>query len=487
MPSDRPTAAALPLALVVCVLVVTGVAPTLGIAVGEPLTVAAIQDAAAGEAALALDRPTRRLIQQGLRNEGFDPGTPDGLFGPRTRAAIREWQQSRGASPAGYLNREEAELLRTAAMTPPAVSGSAPPSPAAPAVEPDASSAAAPPASTAKADSNPAPPAVATDSDPQNAAATNTEPTSRPAPGSGNVQLPSDIMVDRILVRAQRLLANGDPSAAFKSMNEILALRQEHDVVLQDDFDFQYAQVAFAAGRTQTAVTSLNEYLVAAGREGELYREALELLDAAEIRLERQAAQRRRAELERRRAEAARRRVARWPPGYVFRDCETCPEMVVLPGSAVALGRYEVMLGEYRAFASATTGGADSGCSNVLSDADDRHRSWRNPGFPQTARHPVTCVSWDDAQAYVSWLTQATGTAYRLPTSETLVGAAENSQPGCNFYRTGGTCPVGNHGRNRLGLSDLLGNVAEWTSPCSVDDCGRRYASTGLRVARALE
>ena len=29
-----------------------------------------------------LDRSTRRLIQQGLRNEGFDPGTPDGLFGP---------------------------------------------------------------------------------------------------------------------------------------------------------------------------------------------------------------------------------------------------------------------------------------------------------------------------------------------------------------------------------------------------------------------
>ena len=401
MPPDRPTAAALPLALVVCVLVVAGVAATPGIAVGKPLTATAPQNPAAGEAALALDRPTRRLIQQGLRNEGFDPGTPDGLFGPRTRAAIRDWQQSRRASPPGYLSGAEVELLRTAATPHPAVSESAPPPQPAPAVEPDASSPAAPPVSTPQADSNPAPPAVATKANRQNAAATNTEPTSRPAAGSGTVQLPPDIMVDRHLVRTERFLADGDPSAALESMNESLALHQEHDVVLQDDFDFQNGQVAFAAGRTQTAVRSLNEYPVVAGREGEFYREALESVDAAEVRLERKAAQRRRAELERRRADAARRRAARWPPGHLFRDCETCPEMVVLRGSAVALGRYEVTLREYRAFASVTTGGASDGRSNVLSDGEDRDHSWRNPGFPQTDRHPVRCVSWDDAQSGV--------------------------------------------------------------------------------------
>ncbi len=112
MPSDRRTAT-LPLALVVCALVAAGGA--LGIADGEPLTITAPQDPAADEAALALDRPTRRLIQQGLGNEGFDPRTPDGPFGPRSRVAIRNWQQSRGASPTGYLNSAEAELLRTAA------------------------------------------------------------------------------------------------------------------------------------------------------------------------------------------------------------------------------------------------------------------------------------------------------------------------------------------------------------------------------------
>ena len=74
------------------------------------------------EAALGLGRSTRRLIQQGLRNEGFDPGAPDGLFGPRTRAAIRSWQAAHGATPTGYLDGRQADLLRLAGSPRPATS-----------------------------------------------------------------------------------------------------------------------------------------------------------------------------------------------------------------------------------------------------------------------------------------------------------------------------------------------------------------------------
>ena len=81
-------------------------------------------------------------------------------------------------------------------------------------------------------------------------------------------------------------------------------------------------------------------------------------------------------------------------PGDTFRDCEECPEMVVMPSGRLALGRYETTVGEYRAFASATGGGGDA---------------WRDPDFAQTDRHPVTLVSWDDVQAYVSWLPQSGG------------------------------------------------------------------------------
>ena len=157
-------------------------------------------------------------------------------------------------------------------------------------------------------------------------------------------------------------------------------------------------------------------------------------------------------------------------PGDVFRECDECPEMVVLPGGGLALGRYEVTVGEYRAFASATGGGAGGGCFHSKG-------AWQNPGFPQTDRHPVACMSWDDAQAYVSWLSRRTGAAYRLPSEAEWERAAAGSQVGCYRGRTTenpGTCPVGSYGSNAAGLSDMVGNLWEWTSDCWEGDCGRR-------------
>ena len=323
MPSIRRTAT-LPLALVVCVLVVAGVAAMPAVAVGEFLAATGPQDSSAVEASLAPDRSTRRLIQQGLRNEGFDPGTPDGLFGPRTRAAIRDWQQSRGASPTGYLNGAEAQLLRAAAAPSPAVLEAPPPPQAVPAVDPSASSAVAPPASTlAETDSNPAPATVATEEgDPQNAAASNTQQRTRAADGPGNVQLPPEILLDY----------------------------------------------------------------------------------------------------------------------------------------------------------------------SVFSDGDDADHPWRSPGFPQTDRHPVTCVSWDDAQTYVSWLSRTTGPAYRLPTWEELAGAAEVSQPGCHSSRPRdvGTCGsiVGSWTRARV-RSPPTAPTAWACRTCSGTCPSGRRAAGGVTVAAA--
>ena len=422
-------------------------------------------DAPAAEAALGLDRAALRQIQERLQAAGFDAGASDGLFGPRTRAAIRQWQEARAAPATGYLSRPAVEALsnpdsstlpastgyRTLTpATPPAVTEASPPpeGPSEPAAlaSPAASTAPAPTAAAQIDRRGPAP------------------------PPAGNTQLSPEIMVDRHLVRAERLLADDDPEAALEAMNEVLALQDEHALVLEDDFYFQHAQVAFAAGQTDRAIASLNEYLVTAGRTAAFYREALQLLDSAEVRLRREADDRRRAEVQSRRA-------ARWPPGQVFRDCETCPEMVVLPGSILALGRYEVTVGEYRMFASATNGGAGAGCY-ALRDPRDNN-SWRNPNLPQTDRHPVTCVNWDDAQAYVSWLSRTSGTPYRLPYFDEFTRAAASSRPSCYEDRTGheGTCPVGAYGSNDFGLSDLIGNVSEWTQDC-VGNC-----SSGIRAA----
>ena len=166
---------------------------------------------------------------------------------------------------------------------------------------------------------------------------------------------------------------------------------------------------------------------------------------------------------------------ARRRSGQVFRDCEVCPEMVVLPGGTLALGRYEVTAGEYRAFALATSGGAGRDCANL-------GYSWLNPGFPQTTRHPVTCISWDDAQEYVSWLSRTTGAPYRLPTQQEWNQAAAGAEAGCQADRTSrsaGTCPVGSRGSNPAGFSDLAGNVWEWTTDCWQGDCSRRVLRGG--------
>ena len=148
----------------------------------------------------------------------------------------------------------------------------------------------------------------------------------------------------------------------------------------------------------------------------------------------------------------------------------------MLPGGDLALGQYEVTVGEYRAFASATGGGGSSS-----GDSCRRGDSWRDPGFAQTDRHPVVCVSWDDAQAYVTWLSRTAGSEYRLPTEAEWESAAAGSQRGCDRERTGneGTCPVGSHGSNAAGLSDMVGNLGEWTEDCWEGDCGRRVMRGG--------
>ena len=244
------------------------------------VTVAA-QDPVAVEAALSLDRPTRRLIQRGLSNEGFDAGAPDGLFGPRTRAAIRAWQAVRDEPQTGYLDGEQLAALRAAAVPQPMTT------------------------SPEREDPTPAGAPVADAPAPVEAPDAGLLPAATNTQLSGPGELAPEILIDRRLVRLDRLLARDDHRAAHDVMNEVIALQREHEVALPAEFHFKYAQVALATGLPETAITSLNAYLSAAGREGEFYRDALELLDSAE-----EAVRRDRAETERCRVEARQSRPA---------------------------------------------------------------------------------------------------------------------------------------------------------------------------------
>lgn len=120
---------------------------------------------------------------------------------------------------------------------------------------------------------------------------------------------------------------------------------------------------------------------------------------------------------------------------------------------------------------------------------------WDNPGFDQSDNNPVTCVSWNDAQAFIKWLNRKEGKDYRLPTEAQWEYAAragtrtvrfwgDDPDEACQYAnvrdralkgRFSGakeihncddgsvfTAPVGSFSPNSFGLHDILGNVWEW-------------------------
>ena len=345
------------------------------------------------EEGLSLDRAARRQIQQGLAAGGFDPGGADGLFGPRTRAAIRRWQSSRGARSTGYLDGASAEALRSTGAAGRAVAAAAPSAPA---------------AVPAAQQSSPA-----------------RSPAASPAASAELEGLFWQSIMNSTNPAEFEAYLSQFPNGVFR------ALALARLAGLRSGSSAAPAVAGSRVGGAGAPPSGAPAFGTAAGGD------------------------------------------VRPRPGEVFRDCAECPEMVVQAGGNLAMGRYEVTVGEYRAFASATGGGAGGGC--IGGD------SWRDPGFPQTDRHPVTCVSWDDAQAYVSWLSRTTGMPYRLPTEAEWERAAAGSQRGCDNERTGnsGTCPVGSYGSNASGLSDMVGNLWEWTEDCWEGDCGRRVLRGG--------
>ena len=323
------------------------------------------------EFSLGLERGDRRLIQRGLASLGLEPGLADGLLGPRTRGAIRGYQEAKGFEATGYLSAEQ----------------------------------------------------------------------------------------------AQTLVALGAEDA-----------------------------------RAQ-----------------------------AKSNAERREAQRR-AEAEREKAQRPEK-----SPGRRFRDCAACPELVVVPGGSfmmgspsgeagrdddegpvhrvtiskpLAVGVYEVTVGEFGRFVGET--GHVTGDSCWIYEGGEWKsrggRNWRNPGFSQSDAHPVVCVNWEDAQAYVRWLSRETGEDYRLLSESeweyVARGGTETSRywgggasAACRYVNVADrslkeqysgwrwkihecrdghvhTAPAGSFSPNGYGLYDVLGNVWEWVGDCWNDSYG---------------
>ena len=225
-----------------------------------------------------------------------------------------------------------------------------------------------------------------------------------------------------------------------------------------------------------------------------------------------------------------------------FRDCAQCPEMIVIRGGTFFMGspasepghtideepRHRVTIA--RPFALARDDvtfdqwdacAADRGCGGFRPTDQGWGRGLR----------PVIGVSFDDARAYVAWLSRHTGRPYRLPTEAeweyaaragsaapfsfgsridarraNFNGALPYAGSPASVFRAK-TMPVGTFAPNAFGLDDMNGNAAQWVEDCMHatyagapvdgrawygDDCGERivrggsWASEGWLVRSAM-
>lgn len=257
----------------------------------------------------------------------------------------------------------------------------------------------------------------------------------------------------------------------------------------------------------------------------------------------------------------------------VQRDCADCPQIVLLPigefemgaeldeprrlglpefwatreqprhhvvvAHAFALGRYEVTRAEFARFAADTGYSPAPGCWHFVGTEwlFDEARSWRDAGIGETDEHPVTCINWHDAVAYLDWLSARSGKRYRLASeaeweyaaragTRTAYWFGDDPQRVCEFVNLGdldtqdrygwdkthikydkmgdwkgqpcrdgyaALAPVRETVANPFGLHGMLGNANEWVADCWNDDHrGARAdqlarlggADCGMRVMR---
>ena len=96
-----------------------------------------------------------------------------------------------------------------------------------------------------------------------------------------SAQLPPEIRADAYLLQVEQAIRNGDHQRARTVIRNISALQEQHDPDLADDFHFRYAKAAAAVGLSDLALESVVAYLTVAGRKGQHYAEALQVMNHA--------------------------------------------------------------------------------------------------------------------------------------------------------------------------------------------------------------
>jgi formylglycine-generating enzyme required for sulfatase activity len=199
-------------------------------------------------------------------------------------------------------------------------------------------------------------------------------------------------------------------------------------------------------------------------------------------------------------------------PRDAFKECPTCPEMVVVPGGSFTMGsaeqeagrdknegprhpvtiakpfavaRYDVTRDQFASFVADTGYETGTKCYVWTGKWEEKAGvTWLNPTFTQSGNHPAVCVNWYDAGAYVNWLNKKTGKNYRLlseaeyeyvtraGTTTAYYWGNELGSNNANCHDCGSmydgksTSPVGSFKPNDFGVYDMVGNVRQLLEDC---------------------
>jgi formylglycine-generating enzyme required for sulfatase activity len=214
--------------------------------------------------------------------------------------------------------------------------------------------------------------------------------------------------------------------------------------------------------------------------------------------------------------------------GAELKECNNCPKMVALTGGTFkmgapdderdstkhehpqkeitlkpfSIGKFDVTKEQFAAFLKAANYKPTDSCDVDGSNKMTADQHWDRPAFgsyAQSARDPVVCVSWNDAEAYVEWLAKITGKPYRLPSEAEWEFAARAGLTGAHYWDDSDakgicryaniadlsvlqvfpgwkvgqcndghpfTAPVDALKPNSFGIHGMLGNVKQWVADC---------------------
>ena len=193
--------------------------------------------------------------------------------------------------------------------------------------------------------------------------------------------------------------------------------------------------------------------------------------------------------------------------GETFKECSTCPEMVVIPAGSFmmgakenevghfdyskyilqletpqhkvqiqqfACGKFDVTKAEWATFVKETTRPTLGACSWAELSGDttkpwepSKAANWNHIGFAQDSSHPVVCVTWEDAQDYVQWLCKKTGGQYRLLTEAEWEYAARAGTNTAYWWGDSASHEYANYGTDTANGYGFVSGRDKWlaTSP----------------------